>query len=252
MSKQCYIVADLKRLLKGYEFYVSFLGVAAVLFFSLEDVGVSDAGVVFTYVFATDMTGMMLTYVFCAWPFATVFCEDLERKYIRYAVGRGNLKSYVISKIAVIYSSSVVSMIIGTVFFICICRTKVPWVDWKTMDFPVLLAGSYGNLLSEGHYFSYCILFALQLGFFAGTLSVSAAFLSTYISNKVTVLVFPVLIYQILAECSRIGIHYSFYFRAYNKILISNWQNIIGVFLLSIIPVVFLTFGTYKKLQTRL
>ena len=101
-ERRDYIVSDLKRLLKGYEFYVSFLGVAAVLFFSLEDVGVSDAGVVFTYVFATDMTGMMLTYVFCAWPFATVFCEDLERKYIRYAVGRGNLKSYVISKIAVI------------------------------------------------------------------------------------------------------------------------------------------------------
>ena len=85
MSKQHYIVSDLKRLLKSYEFYLSFLGVAAVLFFSLEDVGISDAGVVFTYVFATDMTGMML---------------------------------------------------------------------------------------SGGHYFLYCILFALQLGLFAGTLSV--------------------------------------------------------------------------------
>lgn len=252
MSKQHYIVSDLKRLLKSYEFYLSFLGVAAVLFFSLEDVGISDAGVVFTYVFATDMTGMMMSYVFCTWPFATVLCEDLEKKYIRYAVGRGSLKHYVISKVAIIYSSSVFSMIIGTIFFLCICRTKVPWVDWNITDLATLMAGSYKEMLSGGHYFLYCILFALQLGLFAGTLSVLSAFLSTYISNKVTVLVFPVLTFQILAECSRVGINYLYYFRAYNRISTSSWQNFIGIFLSSIVPVIFLTFGIYKKLKTRL
>ena len=252
MGKHHYIVSDLKRLLKSYEFYFSFLGVAAVLFFSLEDVGISDAGVVFTYVFATDMTGMMLAYVFCAWPFATVLCEDMEKKYVRYAVVRGSLKDYVISKVVIIYSSSVFSMIIGTVFFLCICRAKVPWVDLNIDNLSTLMAGNYKEMLSGGHYFLYCILFALQLGFFAGTLSVVSAFLSTYISNKVTVLVFPVLIFQILAECSRAGINYIYYFRAYNRISTSNCGNFIGIFLLSILPVIFLTFGMYKKLKTRL
>ena len=45
-----------------------------------------------TYIYAVEMSGKMIAYAFCASAFAAVFCEDLENKYLRYSIGRGNLK----------------------------------------------------------------------------------------------------------------------------------------------------------------
>lgn len=43
-----------------------------------------------TYIYAVEMSGKMIAYAFCASAFAAVFCEDLENKYLRYSIGRGN------------------------------------------------------------------------------------------------------------------------------------------------------------------
>ena len=60
----------------------------------------------------------MVAYIFCAFPFATVFCEDLENKYIRYSIIRGNLKKYVFSQISIIYLTSIAVMVLGTAIFL--------------------------------------------------------------------------------------------------------------------------------------
>ena len=61
--------------------------------------------------------------------FAAVFCEDLENKYLRYSIGRGNLKKYVLSKVIVIYVSSIITMILGTLLFIMYLRLQLPWTS---------------------------------------------------------------------------------------------------------------------------
>lgn len=65
----------------------------------------------------------------CASAFAAVFCEDLENKYLRYSIGRGNLKKYVLSKVIVIYVSSIITMILGTLLFIMYLRLQLPWTS---------------------------------------------------------------------------------------------------------------------------
>lgn len=59
----------------------------------------------------------MIAYVFCAFPFATVFCEDLDNKYIRYELIGSNLKRYVVTKIAFIYLTAILVMVLGTILF---------------------------------------------------------------------------------------------------------------------------------------
>lgn len=104
--KRHYFLADLRRLWKGYEVYAAILGVAATLFFSMESRELKNGNVMFSYFYATEMSGFMIAYVFCAFPYAASLCEDLEHKYVRYQTVRGSLKRYVASKVGVVYLSS--------------------------------------------------------------------------------------------------------------------------------------------------
>ena len=64
----CYFLSDARRVLKSYEIYAAILGVAVSLYFSLENRGLVNGNVLYTYVYATEMSGMMIAYVFCAFP----------------------------------------------------------------------------------------------------------------------------------------------------------------------------------------
>lgn len=250
--KNHYFLTDLRRLFKGYEIYISVIGVTVALFFSLEKIGLMNNSVMATYVMATEMSGMMIAYVFCAFPYATSLCDDMEYRYIRYQTIRGSLKRYVLSKVGAIYITSIITMILGSVIFILLYRTQGPWMDLEIENIEQYTAGVYSGFVRDGHYVLYCIFFALQLGLLAGVLSVFAAFLSLYITNKVTVLVLPVLVYQILLECAGPGMFTVFIFRAYNKPFSQDWQCLLFVISLSIGLVAILTVGIYKKLKTRM
>ena len=246
-----YLRMDVKRLLYGYRIYVAVLGVTAALFFALESDGVNQ-GVVNTYIFATEMSGMMLVYVFCAFPYATAFSEDMENKYIRYQLIRGNLRKYVSSKISIIYISSVFVMLVGSLLFLLAVRVQVPWKDPREEIFAICMGGSYSALLRRGQYLLYCMIYALQLGFLAGTLSVFSAFVSLFLSNKVTVLVTPILVYQIFlgtATNTKVSI---FMFRAYNQCFENDIVNLFFVFMVSLILVLVIAAGACRKIKERL
>lgn len=250
--KTHYLYADWKRIIKNYSLYAACIGVAASLILSLEDMGFTNNSVLSTYFFATELSGVMLAYIFCAFPYATVLCEDLENQYIRYQIIRGSLRKYVLSKVMVIYITSVITMVMGTILFLLLCRIQGPWADWQVNDYGVQLEGCYSGLIKSGHYMGYCILYSFQLGLLAAMLSVLAAFLSLFISNKVTVLIIPILIYQILLGVSGPKYFNVYIFRAYNKLFEQDWQCFLYSFFLSIIIAGGLSIGIYKKLTTRL
>lgn len=193
-----YIKADMLRLGKSYTWYLGIAGVAFALFCSLEGRGFENGSVIFTYVFATHLSGVLLTYLFSAVPFATVFCEDIEQKYMNYEIIRGNFKTYVRSKCVVIYVSSFLTMVIGTLIFVLLCRTQIPWVNWDMTDLSMEKAGCYGTLLEKGHYVVYCLLYASHLGMWSGLLSLMAALGSVYVSNKLLICVLPILCHLLL------------------------------------------------------
>lgn len=247
-------LSNLRRLLKSYEIYLSILGAAAALVFSIEEFGLINGNVLDTYIHSTELSGVMVAYVFCAFPFATAFCEDLENKYIRYEVIRGNLKKYVCSKISLIYLSSVTVMCLGTLVFLLGCRTMGPWTNESSASMEILLLGNYSSFLQSGKYLMYCMLSALQLGLLAGFLSVLSAYFSLYISNRVTVLALPIVIYQIMIEMARnsSSMYNVFIFRVYSKPMAKDWQSFLLIFLISFLPSALLGILIYRKIRKRL
>ncbi len=255
MSKVHYLKSDIRRLIKSYPIYLAILGVAAAIWFSLENFafeeGLVNGNVLDTYSLAVDMSGIMIAYAFCAFSYATVFCEDLENKYARYGIIRGNTWRYVAAKSIAVYGSSVVTMVVGSLLFVVLVRFKLPWTS-DYADHGLYLGGMYSSLIAGGHYWIYVFLCALQMGMLAGVLSLAASFLSMFISNKMLILITPILLQQILLE-----------FRGnswFSVMLISpkinqfptDIQYFLTVLGCSLCLSTLLTWGIYKKIKSRL
>ena len=252
-SKGLLIKSDLSRLLKCYKIYAAIIGVSIAILFSTEQIGLINGNILDTYIQGSELSGIMIAYVFCAFPFATVFCEDIDNKYIRYELIRSNLKRYVVTKIAFIYLTAILVMVLGTILFLLSGRIAGgDWVNESVGCMNVLLNGSYSILLKKEHYFLYCVMYSLQLGLLSGLLSVLAGYFSLYIHNRVTVLALPIIIYQILIECSGNTIYTVFIFRAYNRPMNKDWESFSLILLISIIPTILLGCLIYKKIQKRL
>ncbi|MCI9123071.1 MAG: hypothetical protein HFH35_03165 [Eubacterium sp.] len=194
------------------------------------------------------MSGMRVSYIFCALPYAASFCEDLEYGYVRYQSIRGSLKRYVAAKVSVIYLVSVATLILGSLIFVCLCKIQGPWTG------PAMggMGGTYEGLIERGHYVWYCVFYTLQLGLLAGILSVLSALFSLYITNKAMVFVLPVLIYQILGEAADSGTFTVYAFYAYNRLFEKDWQNLLCLVFVSIGFVSVIACGIYRKLKTRM
>lgn len=247
-----YFFSDLRRLFKHYELYASVFAIALVLFFSLEDMGFVNNSVMMTYFASTHLSGCLLTYIFCAFPFAAVFCEDLENQYIRYAVIRKGERSYVISKVVLIYLSSVMVMALGTFLFLLLCRTQVPWADLTVDGYEIQITGRLGFLAEEGHYVLYCLAQAVHFGMLAGMLSVVSAFVSLYVTNKMMVWLFPMLLQHVLSVLSgntNWSLEGIFYLE--HRMLPYDWQNHLQVLCISILPVILCTIGICRKVRKR-
>ncbi len=192
-------VTELYRLFTKKEAYLGMAGVALALFLSVGSWEDITDSVVYTMMLSTYNTGFLLAFVFCALPYGSVFCDDLEHHYIRYAVNRGGLWKYVTAKMAVIFLSSVWTMAAGCILFALACSLKLPWLEEQTIR-NVLFGGSYVGLLENGNYIGWAGLYGMQWGLFGGCLSLMSSYLSLFLSNKLFVLAMPVLLYQIIVE----------------------------------------------------
>lgn len=254
MKKTHYLRADLLRLLKGYPFYIAILGISLSFLFSLEDwnlqTGMGNGNVLDTYFTAVDGSGVMIAYAFCAFAYGTVFCEDLEKHYARYSIQRGSRLSYVLSKTFLIYVSSMVVMVLGGLLFVGLLRSILPWVAESVYE--GYKEGMYGFLVAGEHYVTYIFLWLLQRGMVAGVLSLIASLVSTFISNKMLVLVTPILIDMVLLQCqgrSWLGI-------AIIDPTLWRFSSDLGYFLgISAAGLAFfalLSWGIYRRLKNRL
>lgn len=255
MNRVHYLRSDLSRLIKHYPLYLAVFGVAATLWFSLEDYAFQkemiNGNVLNTYIMSTEMSGAMIAYAFCAFSYAAVFCEDLENKYARYSINRGNTWGYVASKSVVIYGASVFTMVLGTCLFVACIRLRLPWTS-EYADIGVLQSGMYRTLLEGEHYWSYVLLYALQQGMLAGVLSLAAAFLSMFVSNKMMILVTPILIYQVLLEYRGNSWFSVMLVRPFLNQFPTDIQYFLTVFGSSLVFAILFALGICKKIKNRL
>ena len=255
MNRAHYLRTDIRRLVKNYSIYLAIVGVAVSIWFSLENYafeeGMVNGNALDTYSLAVNLSGIMIAYAFCAFSYATVFCEDLEHKYARYSINRGNTLKYVVSKAVIVYGSSVITMVLGSLLFVAAIRLKLPWTSGAA-DQSTYLAGMYSSLIAGEHYWSYVFLCALQMGMLAGTLSLAASFLSMFVSNKMLILITPILIQQILLEYRGKGwFSVMLIYPTLNRFS-TDIQYFLTVFGCSLCFSALLTWGIYKKIKSRL
>ncbi|MFR6167458.1 MAG: hypothetical protein ACLUKE_04590 [Blautia wexlerae] len=119
---------------KKYPLYLAIAGVAVSFIFSLENYafekGMVNFNVMDTYIYAVEMSGKMIAYAFCASAFMLLYSVKILKINIYGTVlDWGNLKKYVLSKVIVIYVSSIITMILGTLLFIMYLRLQLPWTS---------------------------------------------------------------------------------------------------------------------------
>ena len=144
-----------------------------------------------------------------------------------------------------------ITMVLGSLLFVASIRLKIPWTSEGLQD-AFFMEGMYGSLIVGKHYWPYVFLSALQMGMLAGVLSLAASFLSMFVSNKMLVLITPVLIQQILMEYSGKG--------WFNAMLIyptlNRFSTDIQYFLTalgcSLCFSALFTWGIYQKIKNRL
>jgi len=182
----------------------------------------------------------------CAGAFSRSVCEDFENREFRYYLARGNKLRYITSRSIVIFFGAVVCMIAGTILFVLACRISMPWVDTDGGDF--YSGSAYFELIRQGHYLLYFILYALHMGLVAGTLSVVSAFTSLFIRNKVMVLAMPTLLYRLLLDFSIAGKDLYMLFPLY-KCITNDALNFLFVFALTASTAAIFTVGMYFRID---
>jgi len=251
MNKTRYAVSDRLRLITGSELYLAIIGTVCALFFALENSGIQTS-VLDTFIHTRTLSGHVLTYIFCALPYASIFCEDLEDKYIYYAVNRGKLRNYTISKVVHIYLSSVVTMVLGVLIYCLIVRIWVPWGLASDTYYESALEGCYNFLVLHSRYLLYCLAYAFNLGLLAGTLSVAASYISLYIHSRIIVLTVPALLILILYEIADNSKFTVMAFEPLYNSFPAEAHNFLFILLLSLIPVLIFTVLIYRRLQKKL
>lgn len=197
---QAYFRMELERLFCKKEFYFSILGIVLILFLSAND-GMGNIGdsVLSAVLLSSYDASFLIAFSLATFSYGTAFVDELEYNYANYLMIRGNIRSYVFSKMLVIFISSMVAMGAGITFFSVLCSVNLPWADEGILEY-ILEFGSYSFCLVHENYLLWFLFYGTQWGIFAGILSMAAAFCSLFLSNKLLIYSVPVLLYQMLIE----------------------------------------------------
>ena len=128
-------------------------------------------------------------------------------------------------------------------------RLQLPWTrDLEKPD----MSGMYEILWGNGHFMAYIFVVALQMGMLAGTLSLAASFVSIFITNKMLIMLTPILVYQILLEFRGSGWANIMIFDPALFQFKSDMEYFLIVCGFSLVPSILFVFGIYRAIKNRL
>ena len=158
-----YLKMDIIRTIETKRFYFCIFSIIGMGFVSMFEMADMDIDVM--YVFGQMMSSMtsILVFFFTAIPCAAIFEEDMENKFYRPYIFRGNRKSYVWAKLTVIGEDRITQYLLG-----------------------------------EKKYFIFIICYCVQEGILLGLLNLAAAYLSLYERNRLLIWISPALLFFFL------------------------------------------------------
>lgn len=194
-----YITMDIYRVLGSHDFYAGVLCVMFACWFCTYQMKDYDVYTMFTYI--SWQGTYTLIYAAAAISYASAFLEDAEHQFWNVSVLRGDLKSYVLSKVLVCFLSSVFTMGLGMTLFCCVWHMEKPWSRFAESDMEIIQnIDCFRDLMTPETILLYFICGALLRGLLAGILSLVSVYISLYVKNRLFTLTVPVVAYFFLVN----------------------------------------------------
>ena len=194
-----YLKVDLYRCFCSFRFFVAVVVVVGILLLGLQEtnMGYENQDVFSYFIFTMCMMPHMLILSAAEIAYGGSLFEDLEHTFIRSEIMRGNLRSFVVSRVIMIFLSAQCVVAIGTTIFTAILHMLHPWVikENSGMYEMVLNNGMFCTLVENEHYFLCFSLWGIIYGVLAGVLAVVSTWISLYIPSRMLMLVSPVVVY---------------------------------------------------------
>ncbi len=246
---------ECKRVICTKEFIVScMLGVVACVI-TLSMCGTYLGETIHKFMIMEDKSVSFLSYIIAILPCASCIYDDMKNKNIYSVLGRISMKQYLMSKVITAVLVSIVVFMIGKMVFIVGYSIFLPMGLPNSYEkIPLVL---YGELIREGHFFSYMFLVSLQRALYSGVLCLIVIVLSIFIPNKSLMYSVPIAIFYVanydLKEWIQIDfINYPLIYHGTEIVFSSSSMNFLYAVLLAVLTYVILYCVAYKALHSKI
>lgn len=196
--KTRYWRTDLYRCFGSWQMLLAITGVCAVHLLGAEQFSETGVSVLRSFYRVWGSNATVLVYLFTTLAYGRCFAEDLEQGYIKYALARGKVINYVISKCIWIAVSAESAMVLGRMLYIVLLRCRYPWEAGIGELEMLSVFGGFTGLLENGRYLTYLWIHSVCQGVWAVVLALLAALVSLYTTNRLLVLAFPVMAHHLI------------------------------------------------------
>lgn len=253
-----YLKMDFYRSLFSWQFLIGIFGVVCIMFLAIFENNQLDTSVLYVYAMVVYGLPFMTVHIMCAFPYATSFCEDWENKYFHLEVVRGKLGYYICSKVVVIFLTSVLTLVIGSMIFVCVLHLFLPWImQQDSIYMGYLETGGLTQFLRSQNFILFFLLSSVQYGLLSGILALLASYVSLFISNKLLILAVPAIGYYFIENFMSVLLGKNTFdlillFDSSYSLFSNDLLSYIFSVGISILSVVIFNFLIYKRIKGRM
>ena len=193
------IKIDLKRAFCSKLFLVGLLCMIGVCYLNISWDNMNAPSVIYLVSGLAFGGFVQMIFVCGAIPYATSYLSDLENGYIRFLVIRGDLSSYLHSKIIVTALSGFVTVWIGKMLFALSLRLIFPTVDEYTS-----MSTAGVDLLFGVSPWAYIVVDAFLYAMAAAGFAVMALFISSLVRNVFVTVMSPLVLFFMITSLQQI------------------------------------------------
>lgn len=238
-----YIKTDFYRLFTNYKWWLGLIAMIAICLYGMAN---PDFGILEAYSAIMGGKQSSLVQLVAVIAIGGIYVDDMEMKYHRYEVIRGNIVKYVFSKNCMIFFSVLITIVAGALISALILQGTIPFENESYGEY-----GVYQYLYMSGNYFGLLFIKAFRFAFYVGILVVAGTCFTTVLQNRMISFIAPIFLSDILYDIGNtfnVDFVTIFFMECNNK----NPYAIASTYLLAISVWIFCSVLTIKRLKEKM
>lgn len=191
------IIIGFNRAFLSGRFMVSVFGIVLVLFLTSFQMISPLSDVISVVMISGSGNFTLIIGLLPLIPYATTFATEWEERATSFWLIRSGVKNYVVSKIIVSAISGFMTTFIAILLYALILLIKLPFFT------KIATGDAYVSLLEMGMPIRYLLFSAAHLSLSSALFATVALWVSTYIPNRFTTIVAPIVLYFMLYRLTR-------------------------------------------------